>query len=80
MNKKNDISLIYLIGGFIAFILCFLFMIISNPLRKSEKGRKLQALDPDKLSEGERWSKKRSIKELDNERWRRKNMRRNVYA
>jgi len=77
-NKSN--KLIYLLMGFFGFVLFFLFLLVYKPIDRYRKGRTLQALDPDKLSDDERWDKERTIQEYENERTRRKMMRQDIYA
>jgi len=77
-NKSN--KLIYLLMGFFGIILFFIFLLVYKPIDRYRKGIYLQALDPDKLSDDERWDKERTIREYENERTRRKMMRQDIYA
>ena len=77
-NKSN--KLIYLLMGFFGIVLFFIFLLVYKPIDRYRKGRTLQALNPSKLSEDEKWDKKRTIQEYDNERSRRKMLRQDIYA
>ena len=80
-NKyTSNNRLFYFVAGFIRFILFILFLLVYRPLDRYRKGRTLQALDPDKLPEDQRWSRERTIQELEKERRRRRMMKRDIYA
>ena len=79
-NILDNNRLIYFVAGFIGFILFILFLLVYRPLDRYRKGRTLQALDPDKLPEDQRWSRERTIREYKAERNRRKMMRQDIYA
>ena len=79
-NRFSNNRLIYFVAGFVAFVLFMIFILIYKPLSRYDKGKTLQALDPDSLPESERWSKERTIRELENERSRRRMMRQDIYA
>ena len=80
-NIVDNNRLIYFVAGFIGFILFILFLLVYRPLDRYRKGRTLQALDPDKLPEDQRWSRERTIQELEKERRRRRRMmKRDIYA
>ena len=77
-NSSN--KLIYFLAGFIGFVLFMIFLLIYKPVSRYQKGRYLQAIDPNSLPESQRWSRERTIRELENERSRRKMMRQDIYA
>jgi hypothetical protein len=77
---KSDNRLLYLLFGFFGIILFFIFLLVYKPVGFYKKGRNLQALDPDKLPEDQRWSRERTIREYKAERNRRKMMRQDIYA
>lgn len=78
--SNNSNKLIYLIAGFVGFVLFMIFLLIYKPVSRYQKGRYLQALDPNSIPESQRWSRERTIRELENERSRRKMMRQDIYA
>ena len=79
-NRFINNKLIYLIAGFIGFVLFIVFLLIYKPVSRYDKGKTLQALDPNSLPESQRWSRERTIRELENERSRRRMMRQDIYA
>lgn len=78
MNNSN--SVLYLIIGFFTLIMIFLFVIVYQPTSRYTRGKYLQALHPSKLSKEERWSRERTIEELEKERTRRKMINRDIYS
>ena len=77
---NNSDNYIYLVVGICSFIMLFLFIIVYQPTSRYRRGKYLQALHPSKLSKDERWSRERTIQELENERTRRKMMNSNIYS
>jgi len=79
-NILGNGKYIYLSMIISCIVLFFTFLIYYKPIDRYRKGRTLQALNPSKLSEDEKWDKKRTIQEYDNERSRRKMLRQDIYA
>tara|TARA_B100000212_G_scaffold237051_1_gene180388 strand:- start:1269 stop:1514 length:246 start_codon:yes stop_codon:yes gene_type:complete len=81
MKIKNlipDNRFLLFVGVFLGIILLIIYPLVYKPVSRVEKGRTLQALNPDALPKDVLWSKSKVISELEKERTRRRLQ--NIYA
>ena len=76
--KSN--RMFYFLFGFFCMILLFLLLFVYKSPDRYRNAKYLQAIYPDKLPEDQRWSRERTIQELEKERSRRRMMKRDIYA